>query len=145
MRSLRHSNFYGCSDPGDVGYRESNPSHPSLADYLHCLLTVHISVFLHQSIAESTDCPFFLKDGSAVLIAPYPEGFFPLFRHLRKHLSNLFPVKLAVIPSWSGSSRMSVATPPAGSPRTDKLIDASIQWAERILKRIDNVFGKAES
>ena len=34
---------------------------------------------------------------------------------------------------------------PQGSPRTDKLIDASIQWAERIMKRIDNVVGKAES
>jgi hypothetical protein len=26
---------------------------------------------------------------------------------------------------------------PQGSPRTDKLIDASIQWAERILAKID--------
>src|SRR5271155_3171835 len=26
---------------------------------------------------------------------------------------------------------------PQGSPRTDKLIDASIQWAERIMRRID--------
>ncbi|MGB8596985.1 MAG: hypothetical protein WCD48_15910, partial [Candidatus Sulfotelmatobacter sp.] len=33
---------------------------------------------------------------------------------------------------------------PQGSPRTDKLIDASIQWAERIMRKIDNVFGKAE-
>jgi hypothetical protein len=29
---------------------------------------------------------------------------------------------------------------PQGSPRTDKLIDASIQWAERIMKKIDSVF-----
>ena len=29
---------------------------------------------------------------------------------------------------------------PQGSPRTDKLIDASIQWAERIMRKIDNVF-----
>jgi hypothetical protein len=28
---------------------------------------------------------------------------------------------------------------PQGSPRTDKLIDASIQWAERIMRRIDNL------
>jgi hypothetical protein len=28
---------------------------------------------------------------------------------------------------------------PQGSPRTDKLIDASIQWAERIMRRIDEV------
>jgi len=33
---------------------------------------------------------------------------------------------------------------PQGSPRTDKLIDASIQWAERTLTRIDAVFGKVD-
>jgi hypothetical protein len=26
---------------------------------------------------------------------------------------------------------------PQGSPRTDKLIEASIQWAERIMEKID--------
>ena len=26
---------------------------------------------------------------------------------------------------------------PQGTPRTDKMIDASIQWAERIMRRID--------
>ena len=31
---------------------------------------------------------------------------------------------------------------PQGSPRTDNLIAASIQWAERIMTRIDDVFGK---
>jgi hypothetical protein len=31
---------------------------------------------------------------------------------------------------------------PQGSPRTDNLIAASIQWAERIMARIDAVFGK---
>ncbi len=31
---------------------------------------------------------------------------------------------------------------PQGSPRTDKLIEASIQWAERIMQKIDGVFGK---
>lgn len=30
---------------------------------------------------------------------------------------------------------------PQGSPRTDKLIDASIQWAEKIMEKIDAVFG----
>jgi hypothetical protein len=33
---------------------------------------------------------------------------------------------------------------PQGSPRTDKLIDASIQWAEGIMKRIDKGPGKTE-
>jgi hypothetical protein len=29
---------------------------------------------------------------------------------------------------------------PEGSPHTDRLIAASIQWAERIMQKIDNVF-----
>jgi hypothetical protein len=29
---------------------------------------------------------------------------------------------------------------PQGSPRTDRLIEASIQWAERIMRKIDSVF-----
>jgi hypothetical protein len=29
---------------------------------------------------------------------------------------------------------------PEGSPQTDRLIAASIQWAERIMRKIDNVF-----
>jgi hypothetical protein len=28
---------------------------------------------------------------------------------------------------------------PQGSPRTEKLIEASIQWAERIMEKIDGV------
>ena len=31
---------------------------------------------------------------------------------------------------------------PQGSPRTDKMVAAAVQWAERIMKKIDNVFGK---
>jgi hypothetical protein len=30
---------------------------------------------------------------------------------------------------------------PQGSPRTDGLVDASIQWAERIMQKIDGTFG----
>jgi hypothetical protein len=30
---------------------------------------------------------------------------------------------------------------PQGSPRTDKMVAAAIQWADRILSKIDNVFG----
>jgi hypothetical protein len=32
---------------------------------------------------------------------------------------------------------------PQGSPRTDKLISASVQWAQAILEKIDNVFGNS--
>ena len=31
---------------------------------------------------------------------------------------------------------------PQGSPRTDAMIAAAVQWAERIMKKIDNVFPK---
>ena len=30
---------------------------------------------------------------------------------------------------------------PEGSPRTDKLISASVQWAELIMRKVDDVFG----
>ena len=30
---------------------------------------------------------------------------------------------------------------PQGSPRTDKMVAAAIQWADRILRKIDNVHG----
>jgi hypothetical protein len=33
---------------------------------------------------------------------------------------------------------------PQGSPRTDKLIDASIQWAERIMQKIDERFSPTQ-
>jgi hypothetical protein len=31
---------------------------------------------------------------------------------------------------------------PQGSPRTDKLIAASVQWAEKIMEKIDERFSK---
>jgi hypothetical protein len=34
---------------------------------------------------------------------------------------------------------------PQGSPRTDKLISASIQWATKIMQKIDDVFGSEGS
>ena len=34
---------------------------------------------------------------------------------------------------------------PQGSPHTDKLIAASIQWAQRIMEKIDNVFSDESS
>jgi hypothetical protein len=33
---------------------------------------------------------------------------------------------------------------PQGSPRTDKLISASFQWAVQIMKKIDTVCGKMD-
>jgi len=34
---------------------------------------------------------------------------------------------------------------PQGSPRTDKLIAASVQWAEKIMEKIDERFSQRES
>ena len=31
---------------------------------------------------------------------------------------------------------------PNGTPITDRIIEASIQWAERIMEKIDSVYGK---
>ena len=31
---------------------------------------------------------------------------------------------------------------PMGTPQTDKLISASVQWAEKIMERIDELCGK---
>jgi hypothetical protein len=31
---------------------------------------------------------------------------------------------------------------PRGSPRTDAMVAAAVQWADRIMKKIDNVFEK---
>jgi hypothetical protein len=33
---------------------------------------------------------------------------------------------------------------PQGSPRTDKMVAAAVRWAERIMRKIYNVFGKSE-
>ena len=34
---------------------------------------------------------------------------------------------------------------PQGSPRTDKLIAASVQWAELIMRKIDNAFSNKQT
>ena len=31
------------------------------------------------------------------------------------------------------------------SPRTEAMVAPAVQWAERIMRKIDNVFGQAES
>jgi hypothetical protein len=33
---------------------------------------------------------------------------------------------------------------PQGSPRSDKLISASVQWAEKIMEKIDSVFRSSD-
>jgi hypothetical protein len=31
-----------------------------------------------------------------------------------------------------------------GSPKTEAMVAAAVQWADRIMRKIDNVFGKTE-
>jgi hypothetical protein len=33
---------------------------------------------------------------------------------------------------------------PQGSPRTDAIVGAAVQWAERIMRKIDSVFAGSE-
>jgi len=33
---------------------------------------------------------------------------------------------------------------PQGSPRTDAMVAAAVQWADKIMRKIDNVFGGAK-
>ena len=34
---------------------------------------------------------------------------------------------------------------PQGSPRTDAMVAAAVQWADRIMRKIDGVFGATEN
>jgi hypothetical protein len=52
----------------------------------------------------------------------------------------LIGIMAAILASLHMQSADDLFGGPQGSPRTDRLIEASIQWAERIMRRIDNVF-----
>jgi len=53
--------------------------------------------------------------------------------------------KAGTVSGWTSPFRVSLfivaRTHADGSPRTDRLIEASIQWAERIMRKIDPLFG----
>ena len=51
-------------------------------------------------------------------------------------------IMAAILASLHMQSADDLFGTPQGSPRTDKLIAASIQWATEIMKRIDTVCGK---
>jgi hypothetical protein len=48
-------------------------------------------------------------------------------------------IMAAILASLHMQSANDLFGGPQGSPRTDRLIEASIQWAERIMRKIDNV------
>jgi len=43
---------------------------------------------------------------------------------------------------WSHVVLLGLFGTPQGSPRTDKLIAASVQWAEKIMEKIDEQFSR---
>jgi len=47
-----------------------------------------------------------------------------------------------IIPSRNLDRAADLFGGPGGSPRTDKMIAASIQWAELIMRKIDLTFGQ---
>ena len=55
----------------------------------------------------------------------------------RKRVIGIMPAILMAMHMWTADDLFGT---PQGSPRTEKLIAASIQWAEKIMQKIDNVF-----
>jgi hypothetical protein len=49
-------------------------------------------------------------------------------------------IMAAILASLHMQSADDLFGTPQGSPRTDKLIAASVQWAEAIMRKIDNVY-----
>lgn len=54
----------------------------------------------------------------------------------------LLGIMAAILASLRMQSADDLFGGPQGSPRTDKLIVASVQWAEAIMQKIDHVFSK---
>jgi len=51
-------------------------------------------------------------------------------------------IMAAILASLHMQSADDLFGTPQGSPRTDKLISASVQWAVQIMKKIDTVLAK---
>ena len=55
-------------------------------------------------------------------------------------LKRVIGIVAAVLTSLHMQTANDLFGGPQGNPRTDKLIGASIQWAELIMRKIDNAF-----
>ena len=55
----------------------------------------------------------------------------------RKRVIGIMAAILTAMYMWTADDLFGT---PQGSPRTEKLIAASIQWAEKIMQKIDDVF-----
>jgi hypothetical protein len=59
--------------------------------------------------------------------------------HVDEGRKRVIGIMAAILASLHMQSADDLFGGPQGSPRTDGLIEASIQWAERIMQRIDNM------
>ena len=59
----------------------------------------------------------------------------------RKHVIGIMA---AILASLQMQTADVVFGGPQGSPRSDKLIGASVQWAEKIMEKIDNVLRSSD-
>ena len=73
------------------------------------------------------------------------ENVYPIFKHRAVGMDEGRKRVIGIIAGILVANHMDVADDlfggPQGSPRTDKMIAAALQWAERIMKKIDNAFG----
>jgi hypothetical protein len=82
----------------------------------------NIVLYSHQPRAKLREVPLSSRSGAAQM----DEG--------RKRVIGIMAAILASLHMQTADDLFGT---PEGSPRTDKLIDASIQWAERIMRKID--------
>ena len=61
-----------------------------------------------------------------------------MLRQWTKAENEVLGIMAAILASLHMQTADDLFGTPQGSPRTDKLIEASIQWAERIMARIDS-------
>ena len=48
----------------------------------------------------------------------------------------------AILVAWHLKTADDLFGTPNGNPRTDAMVAASVEWADRIMRKIDDVFGR---
>jgi hypothetical protein len=89
----------------------------------------------------SDDLPYFLK-----ILARYLwriQGERCRLSRMDEGRKRVLGIMAAILASLHMRNADDLFGGPQGSPRTDKLIAASVQWAHLIMQKIDNVFDGA--
>ena len=97
------------------------------------MCSMELPIFRHGANTRAGD----LMANIAEMVKQLQEDFSAALDQLQK--------KAGTVSGWTSPFRVSLfivaGTHADGSPRTDRLIEASIQWAERIMRKIDPLFG----